>query len=191
MSSLFRARRLSTPQAEPARDDATPEELTPVNAWDNLTEAARELICERSELDIAEDYITLDARHSEVVAELAEARSWARHGYEIGQRHCGWTDHGVAPAWLTEGWPPHIDGCQHQNELAALRPLIDRLLTAQGRMLEHWADASAEPAMACRNAMWAELHAAAHALEDHLTCRLAEDDRAAIAAPAAERAAEQ
>lgn len=54
-------------------------------------------------------------------------------------------------------------------DLAAQRPFIDRLLAAQGRMLEHWADASAEPTMVCRNAMWAELHAAAHALEDHLT----------------------
>lgn len=44
---------------------------------------------------------------------LAEARSWARHGYEIGQRHCGWTDHGTAPAWLTDGWPPHVEACEH------------------------------------------------------------------------------
>jgi hypothetical protein len=36
---------------------------------------------------------------------LAEARMWARHGYEIGQEHCCWTDYGTAPAWLTEGWP--------------------------------------------------------------------------------------
>ncbi|MFF4600585.1 hypothetical protein [Amycolatopsis sp. NPDC001370] len=34
---------------------------------------------------------------------LQEARSWARHGYEIGQRSCTWSDHGVAPEWLT-GW---------------------------------------------------------------------------------------
>lgn len=60
-------------------------------------------------------------------AELAEARSWARHGYEIGQRHCGWTDHGVAPAWLTEGWPPHIDNCQHQAALAAAEARIAEL----------------------------------------------------------------
>ncbi len=50
-------------------------------------------------------------------AEVDEARAWARHGYEIGQRHCGWTDHGVAPAWLTDGWPPHIDDCQHSAAL--------------------------------------------------------------------------
>jgi hypothetical protein len=47
---------------------------------------------------------------------LDEARNWARHGYEIGQKHCGWTDHGVAPAWLTEGWPPHIDSCEHAQQ---------------------------------------------------------------------------
>lgn len=47
-----------------------------------------------------------------------EARSWARHGYEIGQKHCGWSDHGVAPDWLTEGWPPHIDSCEHLKQMA-------------------------------------------------------------------------
>jgi hypothetical protein len=34
---------------------------------------------------------------------LEEARGWARHGYEIGQRSCTWSDQGVAPKWLT-GW---------------------------------------------------------------------------------------
>jgi hypothetical protein len=46
-------------------------------------------------------------------AERDEARQWARHGYEIGQKNCGWTDHGVAPAWLTEGWPRSFDSCEH------------------------------------------------------------------------------
>ena len=36
--------------------------------------------------------------------ECDEARSWARHGYEIGQRSTLWSDHGVAPKWLTEGF---------------------------------------------------------------------------------------
>lgn len=39
---------------------------------------------------------------------LEEARSWARHGYELGQVNCTWSDYGVAPAWLTEGWPTHF-----------------------------------------------------------------------------------
>lgn len=43
--------------------------------------------------------------------QVDEARMWARHGYEIGQRHCGWTDYGTAPAWLTDGWPPHFRSC--------------------------------------------------------------------------------
>jgi hypothetical protein len=30
---------------------------------------------------------------------------WARHGYEIGQRSNTWSDHGVAPAWLTDNQP--------------------------------------------------------------------------------------
>lgn len=53
-------------------------------------------------------------------AERDEARQWARHGYEIGQRHCGWSDHGVAPAWLTEGWPPNIGSCEHLKHAADL-----------------------------------------------------------------------
>lgn len=43
--------------------------------------------------------------HEVTMGERDEARSWARHGYEIGQRSCTWSDHNVAPAWLTEGWP--------------------------------------------------------------------------------------
>ena len=59
--------------------------------------------------------------------DLDEARRWARHGYEIGQKHCGWSDHGVAPGWLTEGWPRHFGTCDqlkkevfadHARELA-------------------------------------------------------------------------
>lgn len=61
----------------------------------NLT-AADEARIEReravfSELNSLEDSVT-------------EARMWARHGYEIAQRSCTWSDHGVAPKWLTEGW---------------------------------------------------------------------------------------
>lgn len=40
---------------------------------------------------------------------VLDARSWARHGYEIGQRSCTWSDAGVAPRWLTDpepGAPP-------------------------------------------------------------------------------------
>lgn len=58
---------------------------------------------------------------------LEEARSWARHGYEIGQKHCGWTDHGVAPDWLTEGWPPHIDSCEHLKQMAEFDEALTRV----------------------------------------------------------------
>jgi hypothetical protein len=37
---------------------------------------------------------------------VLDARSWARHGYEIGQRSCTWSDHGVAPKWLTDEHDP-------------------------------------------------------------------------------------
>lgn len=47
----------------------------------------------------------------EVREQLTEARAWARHGYEIGQRHCCWSDYGVAPQWLTDGWPVHFESC--------------------------------------------------------------------------------
>lgn len=59
--------------------------------------------------------------------QLDKARSWARHGYEIGQRHCGWSDHGVAPAWLTEGWPPHIEACEHTARAAEYDTALARV----------------------------------------------------------------
>lgn len=58
--------------------------------------------------------------------EVDEARQWARHGYEIGQRHCGWTDHGVAPTWLTDGWPRSTGSCEHLKLSADLDTRITR-----------------------------------------------------------------
>lgn len=58
---------------------------------------------------------------------LADARNWARHGYEIGQRHCGWSDHGVAPAWLTEGWPRSFDSCEHTKRAAEYDTALTRV----------------------------------------------------------------
>jgi hypothetical protein len=66
-------------------------------------------------------------RAEQAEAERDEARQWARHGYEIGQRHCGWTDHGVAPDWLTEGWPAHFDSCEHLKKAAELEETIARV----------------------------------------------------------------
>lgn len=62
-----------------------------------------------------------------LAAERDEARGWARHGYEIGQKHCSWSDHGVAPAWLTEGWPPHIDSCEHLKHAAEYDEALTRV----------------------------------------------------------------
>jgi len=56
-----------------------------------------------------------------------EARQWARHGYEIGQRHCSWTDYGVAPDWLTDGWPNSFDSCEHLKRAAELEETIARV----------------------------------------------------------------
>lgn len=38
---------------------------------------------------------------------LDEARMWARHGYELGQRFAYWTDPGTAPEWLTQPHEPN------------------------------------------------------------------------------------
>jgi hypothetical protein len=68
-----------------------------------------------------------EAQIERLQAEVSEARSWARHGYEIGQKHCGWTDHGVAPDWLTEGWPPHIESCEYLKQAAEYDEAISRV----------------------------------------------------------------
>lgn len=56
-----------------------------------------------------------------------EARMWARHGYEIGQKHCGWSDHGVAPTWLTEGWPAHFGSCEHLQQASEWDEALTRV----------------------------------------------------------------
>jgi hypothetical protein len=66
-------------------------------------------------------------RIERLTAERGEARTWARHGYEIGQRHCGWTDHGVAPAWLTERWPTRLDSCEHLQRATEYDEAITRI----------------------------------------------------------------
>lgn len=68
-----------------------------------------------------------DAAREHLRRDRAEARNWARHGYEIGQRHCGWSDHGVAPAWLTEGWPRSFDSCEHTTQAAEYDTALTRV----------------------------------------------------------------
>lgn len=67
-------------------------------------------------------------RAEQAEAERNDARMWARHGYEIGQRHCSWSDHGVAPGWLTEGWPNSFDSCEHLKQAAEYDTAICRAL---------------------------------------------------------------
>lgn len=69
--------------------------------------------------------------------QLDEARMWARHGYEIGQRHCSWSDHGVAPHWLTEGWPRSFESCEHLQQAAE----FDTALSRVRNLAEVWQDA--------------------------------------------------
>lgn len=68
-----------------------------------------------------------DAAREHLRRDRAEARNWARHGYEIGQRHCGWSDHGVAPAWLTEGWPRSFGSCEHATQAAEYDTALTRV----------------------------------------------------------------
>ncbi|MFI8351348.1 hypothetical protein [Streptomyces sp. NPDC085596] len=94
-----------------------------------LDRLAKELYVTRGMLD-ADDLQTVDemvAEHERLRAQRDEARQWARHGYEIGQKHCGWSDHGVAPSWLTDGWPPHIDSCEHLKLVAEFDEAITRV----------------------------------------------------------------
>jgi hypothetical protein len=72
------------------------------------------------------------ARAEQAEAERDEARMWARHGYEIGQRHCGWTDHGVAPAWLTDGWPRAFDSCEYLQQLTEFDLALTRIRALAG-----------------------------------------------------------
>ncbi|RRQ81523.1 hypothetical protein [Streptomyces griseofuscus] len=97
---------------------------------DELSERARWFLSEFDEIDLA-------AICASEEASAKEARQWARHGYEIGQRHCGWTDHGVAPAWLTEGWPRAFANCEHLQRAAE----YDEALARVRALAEVWQDA--------------------------------------------------
>jgi hypothetical protein len=113
--------------------------------WRRLIELAAERQRELAGLyrkvdERPEAQLRAEALHAESRAELTrsenardelrkqrdEARMWARHGYEIGQKHCGWTDHGVAPGWLTDGWPPHFDSCEHLKRASDYDMAISR-----------------------------------------------------------------
>lgn len=72
--------------------------------------------------------------HDRLRSDRDDARMWARHGYEIGQRHCGWTDHGVAPDWLTEGWPNSFDTCEHLKKAAEYDEALTRVRAEVARI---------------------------------------------------------
>lgn len=86
--------------------------------WDELLQAAAATRAELARSENARERLRTDRD---------EARNWARHGYEIGQKHCSWSDHGVAPVWLTQGWPPHIDSCEHLQQAAEYDTAITRV----------------------------------------------------------------
>jgi hypothetical protein len=94
------------------------------SSWDDIRNTAAEFRAELIRSENAREHLRQDRD---------EARSWARHGYEIGQKHCGWTDHGVAPGWLTDGWPPHFDSCEHLKRASE----YDEALTRVRSLPEH------------------------------------------------------
>lgn len=128
ITSTFSAQMLADERTDIARDmdrlakrrDELADALgmEPGNNWDDIRNTAAEF---RSELVRSEN------ARERLRQDRDEARSWARHGYEIGQKHCGWTDHGVAPDWLTEGWPPHIDSCEHLKKAAEYDEALSRV----------------------------------------------------------------
>ena len=72
---------------------------------DDLTWTRRMLLDAQGEAtDLATRAERAEALVEELRASVEEARGWARHGYELGQRNCTWSDWGVAPAWLTDGY---------------------------------------------------------------------------------------
>lgn len=132
----------SAPEGETVDDPANVARLAiaewEANAYRNQVQALiREMqrMSQEAGFERPVDVIVMDGRpvedepedEPEAETALADARSWARHGYEIGQRHCGWSDHGVAPAWLTEGWPLRIDSCEHAKQAAECDTALTRV----------------------------------------------------------------
>ncbi|MFI1485771.1 hypothetical protein [Streptomyces sp. NPDC020747] len=87
----------------------------------------RQAVNRDASADASAELIRSENARDQLRNDRDEARSWARHGYEIGQKHCSWTDHGVAPEWLTEGWPSHIDSCEHLQLAAQYDEAISRV----------------------------------------------------------------
>lgn len=81
--------------------------------------------------------------------QLEEARSWARHGYEIGQRHCCWSDYGVAPQWLTRGWPNSFESCDSIKD----EVLPADLLAVVSTYLTEYVSTACSTASACASAL--------------------------------------
>lgn len=96
-------------------------------AQGRITQALSETDAEHGRADQVREWADVRKVIATLSEERDEARTWARHGYEIGQKHCSWSDHGVAPAWLTEGWPPHIDSCEHLKVAAEFDTALTRV----------------------------------------------------------------
>ncbi|PBC71548.1 hypothetical protein BX265_6158 [Streptomyces sp. TLI_235] len=73
-----------------------------MNAWDNLSEAARQLVCEYSWLDLAENYVQLQAERDQLAAGVPLVCSDERHQAKVAGLES-------ALAALHEGEEPYED----------------------------------------------------------------------------------
>ena len=123
---LMRSRRTWQAQADVEADDASTFRAVAVlrgvdkeiaQQWAAWFAAEKDYWRERT----AMGFQPWGRRVSELEADMLDARSWARHGYEIGQRSCAWSDQGVAPAWLTEGHAPEsLEPTEDQRRMFGL-----------------------------------------------------------------------
>ncbi len=100
-----------------------------MTAWDDLSAAARDLICDRSDIDIAEDYVTLSARYDEVAA----ARDAA---YRERAHLTAWLAT-IHPAVITPAPDTNEDGWQILYLTAAGRQLSWHIAPADADLYAH------------------------------------------------------
>lgn len=106
---------------------ATEKELTECKIRCRVDRECRALLSETLGLGQAQGWDDIRTAVTGLLGQINEARMWARHGYEIGQKHCGWTDHGTAPAWLTEDWPTSFEPCEHLKQASEYDEALSRV----------------------------------------------------------------
>jgi hypothetical protein len=74
-----------------------------------------EEVCEIGSVN--QDFAAMRVELEQARQEVQEARGWAKHGFELGQRSCTWSDQGVAPRWLLDSYPPGPARPETDNEM--------------------------------------------------------------------------